>query len=65
MAVRADAVMLAGGCALRRLGVSCCVIPELGHDIGFTLQQPGNPRGGGLMFRSLGAYDAKPGNGAD
>jgi hypothetical protein len=32
--------VLAGGCALRRLGVSCCVIPELGDDIGFILQQP-------------------------
>ena len=143
MAVRADAVMLACGCALRRLGVSCFVIPALGDDIGFSYRGGGWRRygggdsmvpfgtpgmsllmiplgigvcllftgtykrwanlliwgsvaalgvgvlnsirltfipttlwalstyivmiaaGGGLMFRSLGDYDDKPGNGAD
>ena len=143
MAVRADAVMLASGCASRRLGLGCCVIPELGDDIGFTYRGGGWGRyggggsmvpfgtpgmgllmiplgigvcllftgaykrwanllvwgsvaalgvgvlnsirltfmpttlwalatyivmiaaGGGLMFRSLGDYDDKPGNGAD
>jgi hypothetical protein len=52
MAVRADVVMLAGGCALRRLGVSCCVIPELGDDIGFSYRGGGWRRygGGGSMI---------------
>lgn len=36
----AGSVVLACGCALHRLGVSCCVIPELGDDIGFILQEP-------------------------
>ena len=143
MAVRADAVMLASGCASRRLGLGCCVIPELGDDIGLSYRGGGWGRyggggsvvpfgtpgmgllmiplgigvcllftgaykrwanllvwgsvaalgvgvlnsirltfmpttlwalatyivmiaaGGGLMFRSLGDYDDKPGNGAD
>ena len=51
MAVRADAVMLAGGCALRKLGVSFCVNSELGDDIGFTYRGGGWGRygGGGSM----------------